>query len=183
MRRLQTAMPEGVWRSSGSRVRLPTSTTRLMLAAILRSSPSGRFRLLRGPVGVIGRGGDVGRSRGRDGGRGLRRRLLVRRVLHATVRAVAYDAVRDLEHARDLRERLGRRLEEEEVVDGLAFVIDLVGESAAAPRLVPVPGAIRTVDGVANALDDLVRPRLGELRVQQQHDFVVVQTRMLLPMD
>ena len=69
------------------------------------------------------------------------------------------------------------------MVDGLALVVDLVGEAAATPRLVAVPGAAGTVDGVANALDDLVRPRLGELRVQQQHDFVVVQTRILLPMD
>src|SRR6478672_4508943 len=172
MRRLQTAMPDGVWRSSGSRVRLPTSTTRLMLAAILRSSPSGRFRLLRGPVGVAG-------SRGCDGGRGLRRRLLVHGALHAPERAVAHHAVRDLEHARDLRERLGGRAEEEEVVDGLALVVDLVGEAAATPRLVAVPGAAGTVDGVANALDDLVRPRLSELRVQQQHDLVLVQPEYL----
>jgi hypothetical protein len=71
---------------------------------------------------------------------------------------------------------------EEKVVDRLALVVDLVRETAATPRLVAVP-CPRTVDGVANALDDLVRPLLGELRVQQQHDFVVVQTRILLPMD
>src|SRR5215211_3017412 len=34
MRRLHTAVPLGVCRNSGSRVRFPTRTTRLMLAAI-----------------------------------------------------------------------------------------------------------------------------------------------------
>ena len=71
--------------------------------------------------------------------------------------------------------------EEEEVVDRLALVADLVGKPAATPRLVAVPGATRALDRVANALDDLVRPLFSELGVQQKHDFVVVQTRILLP--
>src|SRR5882762_3630467 len=166
MRRLQTAMPDGVWRSSGSRVRLPTSTTRLMLAAISRSSPTGRSRLLRGPVGVIGSASVVSAGRGRSGrgDRELRRCLGVLRALDAPVGAVAHHAVRDLQDAGDLRERLGRRGEEKEVVDRFALVIDLVGETAATPRFVPVPRSLGAVDGVANALDDLVRPLLGELR-------------------
>ena len=77
--------------------------------------------------------------------------------LDAAERAVAHDAVGDLQDARDLGERLGRRGEEQQVVDRLALVVDLVGEPAAAPRLVAVPGALRALDGVADALDDLVR--------------------------
>ena len=69
---------------------------------------------------------------------------------------MAHDAVGDLEDARDLGERLGRRGEEQEVVDGLALVVDLERQPAAAPRLVAVPGALRGFDGVADALDDLV---------------------------
>ena len=68
----------------------------------------------------------------------------------------------------------GGAAEEQEVVDRLGLVPDLVGETPAAPRLVAVPGALRLVDGVANALDDLVPALFGELGVQQQHDFVVV---------
>ena len=69
------------------------------------------------------------------------------------------------------------------MIDGLTLVVDLEREAPATPRLVAVPAALAALDGVADALDDLVRPLLGELGVQQQHDFVVVQTRMLLPMD
>ena len=52
MRRLQTGVPPGVWRSSGSRVRLPTSTTRLMFAIGLL------LLLVRndGRLGIFGRG-------------------------------------------------------------------------------------------------------------------------------
>ena len=79
---------------------------------------------------------------------------------------------------------VGAAREEEEVVDRFALVVDLVGEAAAAPRLVAVPGALRAVDGVADALDDLVRPLFGEVRVQQQHDLVVVhRPEFLLLMD
>ena len=78
--------------------------------------------------------------------------------LDAAKRPVAHDAVGDLEHARDLGERLRRRREEQEVVDRLALVVDLVGEPATAPRLVAVPGASGALDRVADALNDLVRP-------------------------
>src|SRR5580765_7257478 len=93
MRRLQTGVPPPVWRSSGSRVRLPTSTTRLMLAAMVSLLPDLKgTRLLRGPVGVIG-----GRGHGRD-----RRRRLGVAALDAPHREVAHDAVGDLQDARDL---------------------------------------------------------------------------------
>src|SRR5581483_6773718 len=49
------------------------------------------------------------------------------------------------------------------------------------PRLVSVPGAAGALDRVADTLDDLVRLLLGELRVQQQHDFVLVHARIPLP--
>ena len=74
-----------------------------------------------------------------------------------------HHAVGDLQDAGDLGERLGRRCEEQEVVDGLALVADLVGETAPAPRLVAVPRPLRALDGVADSLDDLVTALLGEL--------------------
>src|SRR4051812_18470757 len=120
MRSEQTGVPPPVWRSSGSLVRFPTRTTRLMFAAIgSRSSPTGRPRLLRRLVAVIGgRGrGRCGRRRGRLGGR-----LLVRRALDAAIRAVTHDAVGDLQDARDLVERLDGAGEQEQVVDRLALV-------------------------------------------------------------
>ena len=122
-----------VWRSSGSRVRFPTSTTRLMLAMVFAPSRCEETRLLRGPVGVIG-----GRGHGRD-----RRRRLRLAALDAPHGEVAHDAVGDLEHARDLGERLRRRGEEQQVVDAVGLVVDLVGELAPAPRLVAVPACRR----------------------------------------
>src|SRR2546423_1121099 len=114
MRSEQTGVPPPVWRSSGSFVRFPTRTTRLMFAAMVsRSSPTGRPRLLRRLVAVIGRSGR-GRCRRRRGR--LRGCLLMRRSLDAPVGAVTDDAVGDLEHARDLVERLDGTREEEEVV-------------------------------------------------------------------
>src|SRR5215211_3917865 len=53
IRSLQTAVPLGVCRSSGSRVRLPTRTTRLMLAMLL-------FLLLRTCVRSVAGGPDGG---------------------------------------------------------------------------------------------------------------------------
>ena len=131
MRRLHTAVPLVVWRSSGSRVRLPTRTTRLMFAAISVFAPSWceEPRLLRCPVGVIGGSGHC---------RDRRRRLRVA-ALDAPDGEMAHDAVGDLQHARDLRERGRSGGEEEQVVDAVGLVVDLVGELAPAPRLVAVP--------------------------------------------
>src|SRR6476646_2190775 len=148
MRSEQTGVPPPVWRSSGSFVRFPTRTTRLMFAAMVScSSPTGRPRLLRCLVAVIGGSGRGrgGRRRGRLSGR-----LLVGRPLHASVRTVTHDAVGDLQHARDLVERLDGAREEEEVVDRLALVRDLVREPPATPRLVAVPLAFGAVDCVAD---------------------------------
>ena len=97
---------------------------------------------------------------------------------------MAHDAVGDLEDAHDLGERLGGGGEEQEVVDGLALVVDLERQAPATPRLVAVPGAVCGFHGVADALDDLGSALFAELRVQQQHDFVVVQEpEFLLLMD
>src|SRR4051794_36371563 len=118
MRSLQTAVPLGVLRSSGSRVRLPTSTTRLMFA--ISSPPPG----LRGLLGLwLGLG--CGRRRGgRGGGRGLS--------FGSAHGHVPHDAVRDLEDARQLVERLRVAREEEQVVGAVGLVVDLVRELAAA---------------------------------------------------
>ena len=71
MRRLQTAVPRGVCRSSGSRVRLPTSTTRLMLAMVPSLLSEGRSRLLGSRVDVIA---VIGRAGGGRAHGDLRRR-------------------------------------------------------------------------------------------------------------
>ena len=182
MRRLQTAVPAGVWRSSGSRRQVADEHDAVDVCCHgFRSSPTGRVQATPRPRRCHRRTAAAAAA-------GAARRsatgAFVWPTLDAPERAVAHDAVGDLEHARDLGERLGGRGEEQQVVDRLALVVDLVREPAAAPRLVAVPGAARALDGVADALDDLVRPLFGELRVQQQHDFVVVQQpEFLLLMD
>src|SRR5437763_6171518 len=163
-RRLQTAVPLGVWRSSGSLVRLPTSTTRLMLAMFLAPSESGGPRLLRGPVVVIG-----ARGHGRD--RCGRLRLAS---LDAGDGEVAYDAVGDLQDAGDPRQRRRRDREDQHVAGALRLVADLVGELAPAPRLMVVPRAAVTLDPLAHARHDLCHTVVGELGVQQQQNLVLV---------
>src|SRR4051794_1913323 len=63
MRRLHTDMPDGVERSSGSRVRLPVSTTRLMLVAAM---VAGSFRATRTCLTLLGfeSTGGFGRTHG-----------------------------------------------------------------------------------------------------------------------
>src|SRR5712671_4581145 len=61
MPRLQTGVPPGVCRSSGSLVRFPTSTTRLMFAAMPYSLLPGIFRL--DVVGFVGAVSSLVRTR------------------------------------------------------------------------------------------------------------------------
>src|ERR671934_179289 len=68
---------------------------------------------------------------------------------------VPHDAVRDLEDARDLVERLRVRVEREQVVDALALVVDLVGELPPPPDLLVGPGPAAALDELARARDDL----------------------------
>ncbi len=58
--------------------------------------------------------------------------------------------------------------EEQQVVDAFALVVDLVGELAAAPRLVAVPGAAVALDRSRDARDDLLAAFLGELGVEHE---------------
>src|SRR5579862_5870303 len=160
MRRLQTGVPLGVCRSSGSFVRFPTSTARLMFAMLLDLLVRTYVRL-----SVLGAG---------DGGGGRRSRLLPRRA-----RARALDVLRrhltehdvvDLEDAHDLVERLRGALEDHEVVHALRLLCDLVGEPAAAPRVVTAPRAARAFDERADARDQLLLMGLGMLGVEQQQN-------------
>src|SRR5690242_13242139 len=153
MRSLQTAVPPDVCRSSGSLVRFPTSTTRLMLAMWFLP------RVLRG----LGRRGALG---GSGGGRGLAFRPAHGHVPH--------DAVGDLQDARKLVERLGVAREQEQVVGALALVVDLVGELPAAPRLVLLDRAPTALDELARTRDDLVLTLLGELGIEHEQHFVCV---------
>src|SRR6266550_110086 len=95
---------------------------------------------------------------------------------------VPYGAVRDLEHAGDLLERRRVGVELKDVVVGLALVVDLVRELPPPPRLVPDPAPTTLLDQLARAREDLVLALLGELGIEQQHDFVCVHSsRILLP--
>src|SRR5512133_4341731 len=86
---------------------------------------------------------------------------------------MAEDAVRDLEHARNLVQRSRLGLEGQEVVRALGLVVDLVGEPAASPDVVALEGPASALDELPRARDDLVLPLLGKLGVEQQQDFVV----------
>src|ERR671935_2602676 len=156
MRSLQTAVPLGVCRSSGSRVRLPTRTTRLMLAIplllLLRTFVRSSVRRL--GDGIHGRG----RLRATSG--------------DAADGEVAHDAVRDLEDPGELGERLRLAVECEQVVRAFGLVLDLVRELAPAPYVVRVPPAAAALDELARARDDLVLALLGELRIQHEQDLV-----------
>src|SRR5215217_758411 len=163
MRREQTDMPLGSERSSGSRVRFPVRTTRLMLVAATRGSfpsltksfgwPSLGVRPARSAtasqVGRIswqsrcsrrGRGTaaagsalDLGRLLG--GGRGGRLAQVRRRgrALAQLDDPEAVDAVRDLQRVVELVEQVGRALELEQVVVRVPALADLVRRGAQAP--------------------------------------------------
>src|SRR5207244_11337533 len=82
--------------------------------------------------------------------------------------------VGDLQHPRDLRERRRSGGEEQQVVSPLRLVIDLVGELAPPPCLVAFPAAAVSLDPLTYTRDDLSGALLGELRVQQQQNLVLV---------
>src|SRR5262249_21136923 len=149
---LQTDVPPLVLLSSGSLVRFPTRTTRLMFAmlGLLLRRPRGRLRLRRGSV-LLGHRLRLGGFRlGRLGlvGAGLgprrwttflalvARALLDRRqrrrrgpaaTLDAARGHVPHDTVGDLQDAGDLVQRRRLRVELEQVVRPVGLVVDLVG--------------------------------------------------------
>ena len=87
-------------------------------------------------------------------------------------RQVAHHGIVDLEHAGDLVERLAVGLEHDQVVDALRLLRNLVGEPAAAPGVVAAPRAAGTFNELADAGDQVVLPRLGELGVQHEQNLV-----------
>ena len=89
----------------------------------------------------------------------------------ATGRQVTHHVVVDLEHARDLVERLAVGAEREQVVDAVGLLVDLVGELAPAPGVLAVPRAAALLDEVARALDDLLLPLFGQVGVQHAAEF------------
>ena len=86
---------------------------------------------------------------------------------------MAHHVVVDLEHTRDLVERLALGAEREQVVDAVGLLVDLVGELAAAPDVLAVPPAATLLDQVAGALDDLFLPLVRHFGVQHEQDLVV----------
>ena len=105
--------------------------------------------------------------------RAAHRYRLSRPWLVTTGRKVPHDRVVDLEHARDLVERLGLGAEAEQVVDAVGVLVDLVGELAAPPDVLAVPAAPAGLDEIARALDDLLLALLRELGVQHEQNLVV----------
>jgi hypothetical protein len=85
---------------------------------------------------------------------------------------VAHDAVRDLEDARDLVERRGLDVEVQQVVEALGLLVDLEGEAAPAPGVVRHPRPAGLLGQLADARHDLGLALLGQVRVQQQQNFV-----------
>jgi hypothetical protein len=94
---------------------------------------------------------------------------------------VAHHVIVDLEHARDLVERVALGAEREQVVDAVALLVDLVRELAAAPGVLAVPRPPAFLDEVARALDDLLLPLLGQVGVQHEQNLVVGHVPGLLP--
>src|SRR5918995_5688913 len=90
---------------------------------------------------------------------------------HAPNSEMPHRAVGDPEHPRDLLEGLRVRVEMQEVVGPLGLLVDLVGELAPAPALLPNPGPAPLLDEVADARDDLVLALVGQLGIEHEHDF------------
>src|SRR5206468_6949825 len=88
---------------------------------------------------------------------------LGRAPLGTTGRQMPHDVVVDLQHTRDLVERLGGCREGQQVVAALGLVVDLVGEPPASPDVVGAPRAAALLDELAYASDDLRLALLGEL--------------------
>ena len=186
-------MPLGVCRSSGSRVRLPTRTTRLMLAMLYSSSSSServfvaaysgsrdgrvgfaaRRRLaarLGSTAGSARRHGSLAAAGGRLGAGAAG--AVARR--DPARRQVAHDAVGDLEDPRQLVEGLRLGVELEQVVDPVGLLVDLEREPALAPRIVADPGAAALLDQLADAHDDLLLPLLGQVGIEHEQNLVIV---------
>src|SRR5262249_4781666 len=129
-----------------------------MLAAMTSSSPDGGRLLLRILPCLVDPAYWPGRTR---------------RAGRAADSHVAHDAVRDLEHARDLFQRLRRRLECQQLVEAVRLVVDLVSEFAPAPDVLPAPSAAGALDVLAHARDDLVLALVRQFGVEHEQDFVV----------
>ena len=198
--RLQTGVPPPVWRSSGSFVRLPTSTTRLMLAAIVtplplpepRSAPLPSERTPARPrpkrpadvvvhgassagassAGASSAGASAGAARQRERGRASSRGAPVREPAMCRV-AMCRSTASSIFRTRETSSSVGRlRVEDDEVVHALLLLRDRIGEAPAAPCVVALPGAAALLDLLAGARDDLVLARLRLLGVQHQQNFV-----------
>src|SRR5262249_60388302 len=73
---------------------------------------------------------------------------------------------------RELVERLGLRVELEQVVDALALVLDLVSEPAPAPRVMATPRAPAALHELTGARDDFLLALFGQVGIEHQQDFV-----------
>ena len=85
---------------------------------------------------------------------------------------VAEDLLGDEQAALHLDDRLGRRLEQDDVVRAFAVPVDRVGEAAAAPRgdLDDLAAAGRDLAG--GAVDDRLGSVVRDVGSQDEHEFV-----------
>ena len=96
---------------------------------------------------------------------------------------VAQDLLGDEQAALQLGDRLGRRLEEDDVVRALAVAIDRVGQAAAAPGRDLDDLAAGGDDLAGGAVDDRLGASSGDVRAEDEHEFVAAHApALLLPM-
>src|SRR5262249_36350237 len=87
---------------------------------------------------------------------------------------VPHDAVGDLEDPRQLVERRGLGVDLQQLVAAARLLADRIAEPPPSPRVVPAPRPAALLDQLANARDDLVLPRLGQIRIEHEQVFVLV---------
>src|SRR6266536_104273 len=87
---------------------------------------------------------------------------------------VPHHAVGDLQDPRQLVERLRLGVELQQVVDPVRLLLDLIGELAPPPRIVPDPRAAAILDQLAGPRDDLVLTRLWQIGIEHEQDLVIV---------
>jgi hypothetical protein len=78
----------------------------------------------------------------------------------------------DVQGALDLRDDLGRRVEQDDVVRTFAIAVDGVREATAPPRADLDDLAARTGGGPGGAVDDRLRTVIGDIGPEDQHELI-----------
>src|SRR4029453_15108526 len=132
-----------------------------------RSSPSMSSSSVPSPADVL-----TGRAtRGRGGGR-----------TPSGVGGVAQHLFGDEQGLLDFDDRLGRRLEQDDVVRALTMAIDRVGQAAAPPRGDLPDLAAGRHDAAGGPVDESLAFVVRHVGADDEHEFVAAQGAQLLPM-